>query len=1094
MAGSIDKLIEELSKQNNVLKNVLEEHERLTTRYNETSRERLQRLNEDVNKQNEVLERVIQAIEKDLNTKIDINNLPDGLKAMGNSIRDKKKAIAELNEELGDLRESLKEVAKGSAEFDEINDKIKKLKTSVKSQNAELEEQEEAYNLLKDAAEGYYSAVNKAQEEFNRREKEGLTLLDDIQEKFEQKTKNIASDVKKVTSGVKEFFSAATKSIEPWTKAQDASYAFARTTGMSVKNAEKYLDRTAAWADKNNIGLLFGKTTAELIELQNQYTQVLGRNVELSGAQMKDMLSMEKFLGSEGTMELVNNLENFGLGISDSADFVKKTMNDATKYGISASKLTKTISENIKMAQNYTFKNGLEGLANMAKKAIQLKTDMSLVSSFAEQVSTVEGAISTGAQLQVLGGTYAMGSDPLSMMYDSLMNYEGLFDRAVGMAKGKVHYNEQTQNFEMGGFERYMMKQAAKVMGVDSSKLIDAAFRQASLDKIENAAKKSNIGDDAEMVELVKNLATWRNGEAYVTVNGKEKAVSELTTDDKGYLEASTKNEAENLMDMAVSLRSINDFITGEQAEINNEQANNVADIAKGIHGLLKNNESFLDDFAGLAAWFNILFNPLLSLSKISWNTTRILWKMGGGIAGLFNKGGGGGLGNLFGGKGGGLGTAAGGTASAGGTAVTGGKVAAGGTAAKGGGGFFNFFGGGGKAAAGSSHGIKAGQTIVGKNGTTYQSLGNGSFKNMKTGKTVSGAAAKNIAKGASTSTTNVAKSASRFGSGVGSAVGSGIGAGLLSGGISLIGDMMSGEYQKDKDSSITRAVGNGGGAAIGAAIGTAILPGIGTLIGGMLGGMGGGWLADSYNAKRAEENAKKKAEMARKHEGSFGNAIASLAGNYDASELGLIEKALEDGAIANTEVGKDLWDRLKANGDISNLETAGIVLNTYSNGGRIPLPHARRKFKEGSTKEGVLNGPSHAQGGIPFTIKNDPNYFGEMEGGEVVVSKQTAEENPETINKLTNHQKVDGTMEVKEKPYLSSVNHTMRIQNSPMDVNMSGTIMLAGPGGNYAKLDYNELANNEVFQKHVAKNVYKQFNVWQNKALNMDSSKLRLA
>ena len=34
------------------------------------------------------------------------------------------------------------------------------------------------------------------------------------------------------------------------------------------------------------------------------------------------------------------------------------------------------------MAQNYTFKNGLDGLTSMAKKAMQLKTDVSLVNGF----------------------------------------------------------------------------------------------------------------------------------------------------------------------------------------------------------------------------------------------------------------------------------------------------------------------------------------------------------------------------------------------------------------------------------------------------------------------------------------------------------------------------------------------------------------------------------------------------------------------------------------------------------------------------------------------------------------------------------------
>ena len=447
-----------------------------------------------------------------------------------------------------------------------------------------------------------------AQKEFNKRQEEGITILDDFAEGLERRTKTLQKGVGEVTKGVKQIGTAGWGMLEPWRKANQEAMTYARSVGMSQRTAEAYLTRTASWARDNNIGLLFNKTTDELIKMQGKYSEVLGRNVQLTSEQKVDMLAMEKFLGEDGTMDIANNLENFGLGMSDSAEFIKETIDDATKYGIHAAKLTKTVRENIKMAQNYTFKDGLRGLENMAKKATALKTDMTLVAGFADKVSTVEGAITTGAQLQVLGGSYAIGSDPLSMLYESLSDMEGLFDRAVGMAKGKVFYNEQTGQMEMGAMDRYFMKQAATSMGVDYGKMMDVAFRQGSLGMIEAQAKgNANISGDNDMMELVKNLATIENGRAVIDIGGRKVDVGkDLTGEDKEALQALSRTESENLADMAVNLRSMNEKVEGIQKESLNIQTEMVNSIAMKFDDLLENTRR-MENIARLMAMGRLL-------------------------------------------------------------------------------------------------------------------------------------------------------------------------------------------------------------------------------------------------------------------------------------------------------------------------------------------------------------------------------------------------------------------------------------------------------------------------------------------------------
>lgn len=668
MGEKLDNLRNKIDTENNELYKLIEKNQELKNKIknnvdNDTTIDSLRKKVEEKNKK---LEEVIDAINENRtdDQKINIDQISEGLKSLKNTIEGHKKS---LEESKNSLKENLKEVdkykeklqeiekerekleTKGSKLsktqkknleklnnlYDETNEKITSLtseqkiyKDEIKDISGKLKDITDSYNLLNESSKEYYTENIKLQEELNKRQQEGYNKLDEINGKIEKNTKGYSRGFKEISSGFQEIVSGAKKMSEPWRRADEAAMSYAKTMGIGQANAEKYLKTTLKWADDSNIGILYNKSTDELIAMQGKYSEVLGRNIQLTGEQKKDMLAMEAILGEETMLSVANNLENFGLGMGDSAEFVKKTMDEATKSGIAASKLTKTINENIKMAQNYTFKNGLDGLTNMAKKAIQLKTDMSLINGFIEKTSTVEGAISTGAQLQVLGGSYAMGSDPLSMMYESLSDAEGLFDRAVNMAKGKVYYDEESGNFEMGAMDRYMMKQAATVMGIDPSKLIDVAYRQASLGRIEEQIQGSKIANDSEMVEMVKNVATWENGEAVVDINGKKKKVSELDETDKEHLSTMQMSDSQTLQDMAVSLRSMNAIMSGTVKEGENSQANIMHDMMQSSKEFFEENTSLLNTIADAMAWFNIIGGGI-AIVKGLWTTVRGIARIG---------------------------------------------------------------------------------------------------------------------------------------------------------------------------------------------------------------------------------------------------------------------------------------------------------------------------------------------------------------------------------------------------------------------------------------------------------------------------------
>lgn len=994
MAYNLDKLISAIEKQNEQLGKLIQTNERLhSTPFDMTSIEKIKMLSEEV---------------AELGKKFD-DSLSEANKHFSGLFKDKSKIIDDLSEATKRLRDNLQKVQDEQDKLDKALQKIseheekfgkdinnmtasqakyyKKLKDARDRYRKQLKNEKEAYEENKDAltdlrntSSEYYRKANEEQEKLNKRIIEGTHAMDDAAEKWEQRSRALRKGASEVSKGLTQIYQSVTKTLEPWAKANQEAMNYARTMGMSQKTADAYLSKTVSWAAKNNIGILFNKSTDELIKMQGKYSEVLGRNVQLTSEQKKDMLAMEKFLGEDGMMDIANNLENFGLGMSDSADFIHEQLSEAQKSGIAASKLTKTIRENIKMAQNYSFKNGLEGLASMAKKAVELKTDMSLVNGFIEKTSTVEGAITTGANLQVLGGSYAMGSDPLSMLYDSLNNVEGVFDRAVSMASGKVFYNNATGNFELGAMDRYMMKYAATQMGIDPSKLIDVAFRKASMDRIEGAAMaNSNIANDEDLVNLVKNLATWDKGKAIINIDGKDVDVKDIGEEHKAKLEAIQRTDSQNLQDMAISLRSMNEVISGTQKEINNEQAKATEWAATGINSLLRQGEETLNIFAKIGAWANILSGAGGILAGV-WTTAAGVWRMGNGVGNLFR----------------------------GGNATTSGSTGP-------------YVKPNGNAPVNVKSGILRGgrETIyTGANGGQYRALGGGRYQNIQTG-TISGSV-KPIA-----STTRFTGAALGQSALKGLKVG-GVGA-LIGAGLTLGTDIATGEFKRDTGASIGRAVG----------------PAIGSILGGVLGGpvgaMIGGFLGSTVTSAiqnvQKENRGKLRKEISTKLSESM-PAVAqlfdgenALAGNYNKRQLNAIAKALEDGKIdENDDLNYWTLRKLRANNDLVKMQGQGV---------NVMIPMARGGYLDGKRhSEGgmpILGSNISVEGG-EFVVNREATQtfrpiLEQMNNGQLNVTPKEP---------LGNQMKVHH-----RSSSVETLPHNSKINIEPISINLSGTIKL---------------------------------------------------
>lgn len=431
-----------------------------------------------------------------------------------------------------------------------------------------IEEAEKAYNA-------YIDAVNDPNNQENWKDKlEKFKAFNDkraqMQWAFERKVRTFRGlnyNIESTKDVFKEFGKQVDDLTNSWGKADQAAANYAKSVAMSAKGMAALRDNTINNVVHSKIGIRFDTSADELLKMQQNYVDNIGRNIGVSNEGQENMAAMNKVMGDRGN-DMIVKLENFGLSINDAAERSGKMFSTASKYGLDFSKYSKNFLDNITIAQNYTFKNGLKGLEEMAKKATAIKLDMKQVAQFAEKVQTVEGAMDAASKLQVLGGSFSQLADPLGMLNEGLNDMEGLMDRVTGMIRGMGTVNKQTGEVEVSSFNKQRIRAAASAMGMSYDSLmnsVNAGTRREEIDRQLRVSGKSGLSD--EMKELIRNTGTIQNGVAGVNINGEFRKLSELSNNDYTELVKQGQSDSENIKDIATMLRGMTDVRSGSKKQ-----------------------------------------------------------------------------------------------------------------------------------------------------------------------------------------------------------------------------------------------------------------------------------------------------------------------------------------------------------------------------------------------------------------------------------------------------------------------------------------------------------------------------------------------
>lgn len=946
---------------------------------------------------------------------------------------------------------SEKTFEKALEKYDELKEKIEEFKRSLTEE--ELGEFYDAIANKDDNAIKNLETKKNYQDDLLELIKKEKELREEITPVLQAKTKELAkaanteeqaarmrkqgwSDIKR---GATEAFRIGKDFLDVWGKIDQAASKFAKTIGTGAVGMERLRKNAIESVQKGRFGAKYNVSADELIGLQETYSNTIGRNIQISASDQENMAAMFRVMG-EGGGDFAAKLENFGLSYTDAANKAGKMFKEAGKYGISFDKYSKNVANNIKLAQNYTFKNGIKGLESMAKKATAMKLDMQQVASFADKVSTVEGAINTGAQLQVLGGPFAQFSDPMGMMNEALTDMEGLQDRFEKMIGGLGNFDAQKGEIAISAFDKQRIKVAAEAMGMSYDQVMETAMAKGRQKFI--GGQIANKGYTEDEQELLKNIATVQNGKAtvsYVDSSGKKQEVNlaekSLSKTDLEMIKQQTQSESDDIKDIATTLRGWDDVMQGTKKQYENTKAAIIERRGWGVKA-----KNIVEHVGESNRLLGLILNAVIALG------------LGNAALSMLRGGG-----KLINGRSGGAGR----------------RVLGDVTRTKSGGGFKNVWE---STARSVGSGVLKSARVVKNAGKSLTKAGYNTLGNIFT---KGGQGIQKVGIGLAKNGGKILK------------VGGGIASGAISGVLTGIDEFGKGgkDYGKNAKGKSQNwkkygrtagsAVGGGFGAVLGGALGSMIAPGIGTAIGAALGGVagdaigkwaGGGFANQKRRAKKAEE---------------FGIG-GMLTGDYSVSELRKISKG-------KVVAGSKLEQKLKANND---LDTAKDIKQIREQQANIDKQVVSAKSVEITTNDniatgksnmangGMLHGPSHAQGGMPILGSNI-----EVEGGEFVVNKRSAKKYQNTLNAI-NSMGNGGIIKPRKMETGGSViiNQTGgklggqsfgvdKITVDPINVNVSGSIKLEGANGQKAELTA-DLLKNPQFISEITKLITKQMNI----------------
>lgn len=325
----------------------------------------------------------------------------------------------------------------------------------------------------------------------------------------------------------------------------------------------------------------WGKTMEDAQKLQNAYQGETGRNIMYNNRDFESSFALDLLAGEDGLSEkIASTTQIFNKSVSTTNDMVFEMFQNVNKMGLNGRKYMQELVKNLKLANKYQFKGGVKNLMEMAAWAQKTRFNMDSLDGMLDKVHEggLEGVITQAAQLQVLGGTAAMGADPLAMAWEAYNDPAAYAKRMTNMTHDMGTFDKTTGETYFNMADQMRIEAMAKAQGRSKEDLMNQIRERNKRDQIDKIV--GNQYNDEQLTNI-SSKAQWVDGQWKVNVwgeNGKleSKSVDELTASD---LEKLVPVETEErIEDHVAAIRDMMTRLTAGKLETSAQMSKEVYD------------------------------------------------------------------------------------------------------------------------------------------------------------------------------------------------------------------------------------------------------------------------------------------------------------------------------------------------------------------------------------------------------------------------------------------------------------------------------------------------------------------------------------
>ena len=328
------------------------------------------------------------------------------------------------------------------------------------------------------------------------------------QTKLDYATQEKEAIVNAATQIKKAWMNMAQELNDRYLKMQDASTKMGRSMGYGGEGLRSY---NYAMLDMQANIAQFGKDLEWMSKQQISYQESTGRNKLFDRDDFKTSAVNDLLMGEDVVAPFNAGMEIFNASVTTSNAKLNKMFNEVSKIGLNGKKYAKDLVNNLKLAEKYNFKNGVNSLMQMVKWAQNVRFNMGNLDGMLDNIQSggLENLIEKSASLQVLGGDFAMGADPLAMGWEAFKDPEAFAKRVSGMVANTAHFDKNTGEYQVGSItDMIRLRTASNVLGIDYKDLLNQVKQLAKIKDI-NGIIGANSGLTEDQKSLITNKAEY---------------------------------------------------------------------------------------------------------------------------------------------------------------------------------------------------------------------------------------------------------------------------------------------------------------------------------------------------------------------------------------------------------------------------------------------------------------------------------------------------------------------------------------------------------------------------------------------------------